>query len=58
MKEKMLSSLPEEKYDGLLEFIEMYNLTGEKVASLFIDWCGTQVINEDFVTMLEENYGL
>ena len=58
MKEKMLSSLPREKYDGLLEFIEMYNLTGEEVANLFMEWHGTQLINEGFVTMLEENFGL
>ncbi len=58
MKEKMLSSLPEEKYDGILEFIEEHGLTGEEVAILFIDWHGTQLINEDFVTELEESYGL
>ena len=53
MKDKMLSSFPNEKYDGFLEFVEAYNLSGEEVARLFINWHGTQLINEDFVNEIE-----
>ena len=59
MKEKMLSSFPNEKYDGLLEFVEENDLSGEEVARLFINWHGTNLIDERFVDELEnEGYYL
>ena len=59
MKEKMLSSFPEKKYDGFLEFVEEHDLTGEEVARLFINWHGTKLIDEDFVNEIEnEGYAL
>ena len=59
MKEKMLSSFPNEKYDGFLEFVEENDLSGEEVARLFINWHGTNLIDERFVDELEnEGYYL
>lgn len=59
MKEKMLSSFPDKKYDGFLEFVEENNLSGEEVARLFINWHGTKLIDEEFVDELEkEGYHL
>ena len=54
MKEKMLSSFPNEKYDGFLEFVEEHNLTGEEVARLFINWHGTDLITKEFVKEIED----
>lgn len=43
-----------DKTKKLYEIIETNNMTGDEVASLFLNWHGEQLITDDFIEFIED----